>query len=95
MLFAPSSSKVDTNRRSHRNTADKQSFLHSLKLKSKAVSDPYPQNLKFPPRPIFRFFCGPLASLANSLSHSGTPMSAAGENFEVLRMPQKRFGNEG
>ena len=31
---------------------------------------PYPQNVKFPPRPIFRFFCGPLASLAISLSHS-------------------------
>ena len=30
----------------------------------------YPQNLKFPPRPIFRLFCGPLASLAKSLSHS-------------------------
>ena len=31
---------------------------------------PYPQNVKFPPRPIFRVFCGPLASLAMSLSHS-------------------------
>ena len=45
------------------------SIIHINSARLSSEMPPYPQNLKFPPRPIFRFFCGPLASLAISLSH--------------------------
>ena len=51
---------------------------------------PYPHNFKFPPRPIFRFFCGPLASLAMSLSHSD-PMSSNLFPFLHQFMPEQNM----